>query len=264
MRGRAAALDLAMRPSASPRDRDFARRNAPCWTRSATELLGPFEALELLPDVPGSWSRFNPSLARDGESVLALVRSSNYVIDEGAATSSPTPATSSGPGTTGSGSTAPSRTSLRTSSRTRRTFRPSTPGSGGSRTSASSPSGVSSTPSRRGALHPPLVRPLPGLSLRRCDREAGRGGTGRPGAPSRPPPRGNAGRSRSRRVPDRHARGRRCVRHRPNASPPLPPRRRRLRPARRDRAVPPRRARWSSRRGSSRIPAGTSSSSLTA
>ncbi len=81
-RGRAAALDLATRPSASPQDRDLARRNAPYWTRSVTELLGPFETVELLPDVPEGWSRFNPSLARDGEGVLALVRSSNYVIDE--------------------------------------------------------------------------------------------------------------------------------------------------------------------------------------
>lgn len=81
-RGRAAALDLATRPSASPEDRALARRTAPYWTRSATELLGPSGTVELLPDVPEGWSRFNPSLARDGEGVLALVRSSNYVIDE--------------------------------------------------------------------------------------------------------------------------------------------------------------------------------------
>ena len=81
-RGRAAALDLATRPSITDADRALVRKNAPYWALPAKELFSTFEPAERLPPVHEGWSRFNPSLARDGDGILALVRSSNYRIAE--------------------------------------------------------------------------------------------------------------------------------------------------------------------------------------
>jgi tetratricopeptide (TPR) repeat protein len=80
--GRTASERLLRRDDLPDEIVRLTRRNATFYLQSLEDLAPSFAANQLLFPVPDGWSRLNPTIAQGPDGLMAIVRSSNYSIDE--------------------------------------------------------------------------------------------------------------------------------------------------------------------------------------
>ena len=80
--GRAASERLLRRDDLPDEILLHTRRNATFYLQPLAELAPSFDAAPLVFPAPAGWSRFNPTLAQGPNGLMAIVRSSNYTVDD--------------------------------------------------------------------------------------------------------------------------------------------------------------------------------------